>query len=609
MFTLELIKKHKQPFIAAVLAVIILLAFGVTSLVGFIRDFDKSEADKLKERADKYFSTSDFRNAVNLYNMALELDPAYEEIYIILHDYYSDIDERYEVLYILERAVINTDSAKLHALYENADRRMIFPNDNVEAYFRRRDYFVRFTFNEWGEFISYGEAPEPLEGELWQSDFDDLTHFSFSELVDDLSFFKQFRNLEGLTVLADGESDLSALSELTNLKGISFTTRNTSNKPFVLPSLSKLTQLEALSFDRVELTNYSVLKELPPSVALFFSCDLRNDYTTDFSQLAELQGLSQLYLQCNYSTEDLSFLGAFRENENLYISLMLSDALPDLSSLYDFAGTLEITYSPLSDPDLSALSGLTALKRLYVHDSRLYTFTLDLSPLANLTNLQGLDLGLWNSSVLDISPLANLKKLQGLTLPLVESGDLSPLTELTALTSLSISDGRKEDAVPYDLSPLSALTELTYLSIGGGHFGEFYDLSPLANLTRLEILYLPPRVDDISALSNLTSLFDLSVNNANNLTDISALENLTSLRRLSLQRCSKIYDITPLAGLVNLRYLDLTVTGVTNVQALAGMSEDLELRIDLFKIADTSPIQHIIDKGGANNPNIYIQIN
>jgi len=606
----DFIIKYKQLSLAAALAVLLLIALGVTSLVGFIRDFDKSEADKLKERADRYFITSDFRNAVNLYNMALEKDPAYEEIYIILHDYYLEIDERLEVLEILEQAVFNTDSAKLHAMYENADRPMIFPSDDTEDYFRRRDYIEKLTYNERGGWIA--NKVEPLEGELWRSDFDDLTDFRFLGFVDDLSFFKQFRNLEFLAVIADGETDLSALSELTNLRVISFIGSGESSKPVSLPSLSRLTQLEHLDFrSGVELADFEALKELPLSVSMSFFCNLTNNNTPYILKLAELQRSPSLYLYCDSSTEDLSFLRAFSEKEML-LYIFLTDTIPDLSSLYNFSGKLSIslTLDKDKDTDLSALSGLTSLRSLSVDNRRAQSSHIfDLSPLANLTNLESLSISRSHGGITDISPLANLKKLERLSLTYIESHDLSPLAGLTALTTLSIYGRYDENALPYDLSPLSELTKLTYLFIGGGFYGRPYDLSPLSNLTKLEFLYLPPQVDDISALANLTSLMYLRLDGATNITSLSALENLTSLRILSLERCSGITDITPLAGLVDLESLHMAGTGVTDISALAGMSEDLDLRIDFLKISDISPIQHIIDKGGAYNPNIYIQVN
>jgi len=602
------ILKHKQLSLAAALAVIVLLVFGVTSLAGFIRDFDKSEADKLKERADRYLSTSDFRNAVNLYNMALEKDPAYEEIYIILHDYYLETGDRLDVLDILEQAVFNTDSAKLHALYEKADRPLVFANDDIEDFFRR--YEVDRTYEEqpdgyWHAVIEY----DFLEGELWRSDFDDMTEVVLMyKTLEDLEFLKQLRNIESLYIQESVISDLSALGELTTLRSISI---GYYGEPLSLPSLSKLTLLENLWFNDIEFADFEALNELPPSVTPGFgySFGLWNNNTVDFSQLAEFQKTSTIHIYRYDSTADLSSLRALSQNENFHIYFIFDKRIPDLSPLNDFAGSVSVVLYIDEDADLSALYGLTALRSLSVTSYR-SRFVLDLSPLANLTNLEDLHINTWQVSVWDISPLANLKKLENLTLSYIENNDISPLAGLTALKNLSISGNLNVIAhAPYDLSPLAGLTELISLSIDGGYADAPFDISPLSNLTKLEELILPSQIVDISALANLTSLVSLRLDGATNITSLSALENLTSLQVLSLERCYGITDITPLAGLVNLESLDISRTGVTDVYPLAGMSEDLELRIDLFMAIDTSPIQHIIDKGGVVSPNVHTRIN
>ncbi len=105
----------------------------------------------------------------------------------------------------------------------------------------------------------------------------------------------------------------------------------------------------------------------------------------------------------------------------------------------------------------------------------------DISPVANLTNLQSLQMA--GVVIDDLTALAGLKQLVSLTLfnggqPL----DLSPLAGLTNLQSLTLRNNQITD-----LSPLSGLTNLLYLDLEGN---QITDVRPLANLTGLERLYL-----------------------------------------------------------------------------------------------------------------------
>ncbi len=104
----------------------------------------------------------------------------------------------------------------------------------------------------------------------------------------------------------------------------------------------------------------------------------------------------------------------------------------------------------------------------------------DLTPLANLTNLESLDL--YGTEVSDLTPLANLTNLEYLGLYGAEVSDLTPLANLTNLEVLSI-DGTEVS----DLTPLANLTNLEDLYLDDT---EVSDLTPLANLMNLKHLRL-----------------------------------------------------------------------------------------------------------------------
>jgi internalin A len=123
----------------------------------------------------------------------------------------------------------------------------------------------------------------------------------------------------------------------------------------------------------------------------------------------------------------------------------------------------------------------------------------DLSPLANLTDLQTLDCD--STHVSDLSPLANLTTIQSLSCSSTPVSDLSPLANLTNLllllcSSMSVSD----------LSPLANLTVLQTLLCSSTSVS---DLSPLANLPDLKMLIC--NATPVSDLSPIISFIEKGI--------------------------------------------------------------------------------------------------
>ena len=137
--------------------------------------------------------------------------------------------------------------------------------------------------------------------------------------------------------------------------------------------------------------------------------------------------------------------------------------------------------------------------------------------------------------------------------------DVSPLTGLTQLRNLNLSDNRIAD-----VSALSELTQLTWLYLGNNGIT---DVSPLADLTRLTILWLSNNsITDVAPLAELTQLSDLNLSD-NPITDVSPLAELTQLITLWLSNNS-ITDVAPLAELTQLKRLGLGWNSITDVSPL-----------------------------------------
>ena len=194
----------------------------------------------------------------------------------------------------------------------------------------------------------------------------------------------------------------------------------------------------------------------------------------------------------------------------------------------------------------------------------------DLTGLEFAVNLTGLLLNV-NRGITDVSPLANLTNLEDLALGGNRITDVSALSGLTNLKFLGLSENNLTD-----VSGLSSLTKLIALYLDDNNLT---DVSPLANLTRLQQLWLNGnRITDVSALADLTNLGQLWLD-GNNLTDISALAGLTRLNDLNLNG-NRIADASVLSGLTDLNELGLGVTDVTDLSALMNLSNltRLELR-------------------------------
>jgi internalin A len=123
--------------------------------------------------------------------------------------------------------------------------------------------------------------------------------------------------------------------------------------------------------------------------------------------------------------------------------------------------------------------------------------TIDLTPLANLTNLTSLNLSF--NKINDVKPLASLTNLTELNLASTPISDVKPLGSLTKLTKLNLS------FTPIsDVKPLASLTKLTELYL---IFNKISDVKPLASLTKLIELYLSGnKISDVRSLKSLTKL-------------------------------------------------------------------------------------------------------
>ena len=103
----------------------------------------------------------------------------------------------------------------------------------------------------------------------------------------------------------------------------------------------------------------------------------------------------------------------------------------------------------------------------------------------------------------DLTPLTGLHRMSSLTLMNTKVEDISPLTSLTGLTTLNLANSQREAPQITDISPLSSLVKLRILELGGHNIS---DISPLKDLNYLDQLWLyDNNISDLAALPRPTS--------------------------------------------------------------------------------------------------------
>jgi internalin A len=311
-------------------------------------------------------------------------------------------------------------------------------------------------------------------------------------------------------------------------------------------SLTSLTSLTTLNLINNQLTDISVMKELPNLTWL----NLSSNPLTDISVLKELSNLTRLGLRGNNELTDISVL-----NE-----------LPNLTQL-------DLSSNPLID--ISVLKELSNLTRLDLRGNNELT---DISVLKELPNLTRLDLR--DNELTDISVLKELPNLTQLYLSDNRLTDISVLKELPNLTQLYLRSNQLTD-----ISMLKKLPNLTRLDLSSNQLTDISVLKELLNLTRLYLSY--NKLTDISVLKerpNLTRLY-LSYNK---LTDISVLKELPNLTQLDLSN-TKLTDISVLKELPNLTQLYLSDNHLTDISMLKELPNLTRLNLSNNKLKNIPP--------------------
>ena len=135
--------------------------------------------------------------------------------------------------------------------------------------------------------------------------------------------------------------------------------------------------------------------------------------------------------------------------------------------------------------------------------------------------------------------------------------------------------GFDQSCVLHDISPLSGLTGLRQVSLK--YCSQLTDVSVLGTLTGLQELNLSrcSQLADIGVLSTLTGLLEIDLWGCGQLKDVSVLSHLTSLHKIDLSACSQLTDVSGLGTLKGLRQINLSacsqLTDLSVLRSLTGL--------------------------------------
>jgi Leucine-rich repeat (LRR) protein len=320
----------------------------------------------------------------------------------------------------------------------------------------------------------------------------------------------------------------------------------------------RINDISAASLERKMTETDKLTIELHPSTV------------ADLETLTKLPWVTRLRIEPEGKIDSLAVLAQLKQLRGLTLPAAL---LPLLARAGELGHVERVTVRPCDangTADLGALKALVGLKALDLAQGRCGNVA-DLAPLAGIAGLEDLDASF--TSVDRLDPLKGLTKLRVVRFAWTRVGSVAPLAALPSVVALDMSSTSVRD-----FSPLKAMTGLRGLKVSG-----LKDLSVLTGLKDLESLSLEPGVErelrptDLQPLSGLTKLrrLDVSGTFAHSLVPLAGLAQLESLDLRGV--CAR--DLRPLVPLTHLRWLELS-TGALAPSDRAALEKGLpDLRI------------------------------
>ncbi len=323
--------------------------------------------------------------------------------------------------------------------------------------------------------------------------------------------------------------------------------------------------------------------------------DLGNNLLTgtlDAGNLNSLRNLTVLLLHGNGLSGDLSGVSNMTGLKRLYAySNQLTGTIDALSNLHSLESLALIFNQHTGTIDV--LKNMASLKRLYLFKNQ-FTGTID--AISNLTSLQRVYLN-FNELTGTIDAISNLTSLHTIVLSNNQlTGTIDAVSNLTSLqklylgfnlftgtidavsnlTSLTVF-GPEYNQLTGTIDAVSSLINLQQLWMGTNHLTGMIDA--VSNLTNVYSLYLSENyfAGTIDTISNLTSLFVLNLDYCKTLTGtIDAISNLTSLVHLDLVDNQFTGTIDVLRNLTSLQLISVYSNQLTGTIDAVGNLTSLQ---------------------------------
>lgn len=345
-----------------------------------------------------------------------------------------------------------------------------------------------------------------------------------SALNSSLNGVEKFTGLAYLTVHYSFLEDISALSQLPDLRGLYLENCDSLSEYGVLMNL---TNLEELRIQSEQLKTIDFVKVMPNLTYL----SIEDTKAPNINALSACPNLTYLYLEDNYQVSDYSVIENLTELKNLtiYHRSYIDDIMP-------------------------SLEGLTQLEQLALNRME-YDALYSLPDAPNLTQLTLMD-----SSGIDLEPLAGMPQLTTLSLIdcyMYASPYLEPLTR-TSLVSLNLKDSITDE---HCIEEVFGIPTLQYLYLDEFRGAIDFDNLPY-NDSLLELSMNGIRIcnlDDDYSYQNLSDHYDMFSHFPNLVWLYLAHTNIDSIEFVEYLPC--------------LHQLDITDNNVTSLKPLEALDE------------------------------------
>ena len=616
--------KHSQQPRFGMIAVIALAAVAVIVAALLLGPFSKtSRYNRKYESAQRSYLSGNYEQAISAAESALKIRET-EDAYLLLAESHMALNDTAGAENILRLADLKLDSAAIDDLLSRlsaGENPATVVEPTVEVGTIRIDgqeirvdtRILSLAARDLTDITALSELTAPESITLSDNRISDLRplaakitltylHLSNND-ISDVSPLSGLSALRSLYLDGNPIEDLTPLYSLRSLTTLSLremelTKNQLSDLSAALPNCSiyydedavveELT-LGGVTFksDVTELelggkgiTDISVLAKCKRLTKL----DLRDN---KISNLDALSGLAQLDWLCLWNNEVEDVAALLPLSAMRYLDLD-GNKVTNLAPLRSLENLEELWLSGNDPKNINALGELTQLKRLGLKSVELTEE--DVEVLCRITSLRELAIekneiaAEWLDSLERALPECTITHDEPyFTFRVGETAYKS--TETTAI----VAPGAKLKT----LAGLERFERLVTLTVNDN---ELFDLTPLAELEKLQNLTLGNltgigagnRFTDLSPLSGLTGLRHLVLNNCG-LTNVSALAPLTELTELYLSD-NMIGDVSALSGMTKLNTLSLNYTGISDISALASLTSLTYLEIEGNQISDLTPL-------------------